>query len=142
MRIHEMGVDGLREEDQDIVLATFHAQRAAAEQWQQARVAFMTARLNAGRHPDTDPTFWDGYSAPVPPELPSERPRRAWIRARLDVFPFRVVSSLLLATATVGWLVLRHRARTRKPSPLDLDRALGSIPKTEPGRPGHRWNQV
>ncbi len=41
--------------------------RAEAELWQSERTAFMTSRLKAGRHPDTDPHFWDGYSPrPIP----------------------------------------------------------------------------
>lgn len=39
--------------------------RAEAESWQQARTAYMLVRLKAGRHPDTDSTFWKDYH-PVP----------------------------------------------------------------------------
>jgi len=35
--------------------------RASADAWQANRTAFMISRLQAGRHPDTDPRFWDGY---------------------------------------------------------------------------------
>ena len=44
--------------------------RAEADAWQVARTAFMTGRLNEGRHPDTDPHFWDGYTERPAPGLP------------------------------------------------------------------------
>jgi hypothetical protein len=43
--------------------------RQEAETWHKARTAFMVARLKSGRHPDTDPTFWQGYVSPAPPTL-------------------------------------------------------------------------
>ncbi len=47
----------------------YHHLRVEAEQWQQQRTAFMMPRLRAGRHPDTDPTFWQGYQNMPPPTL-------------------------------------------------------------------------
>ena len=35
--------------------------RAEADNWQKKRTDYMTARLTVGRHPDTDPTFWNEY---------------------------------------------------------------------------------
>ena len=32
----------------------------SAQAWRAEREAFVLAQLDAGRHPDTDPTFWDG----------------------------------------------------------------------------------
>jgi tetratricopeptide (TPR) repeat protein len=41
--------------------------RAAAERWQKDRTDYMMARLQAGKHPDTDPTFWHEWQpAPAP----------------------------------------------------------------------------
>jgi tetratricopeptide (TPR) repeat protein len=45
--------------------------RAEADTWQAARIAFMTRRLKEGRHPDTDPRFWDGYTERPAPGLPA-----------------------------------------------------------------------
>lgn len=50
--------------------AVYPKARRAADEWKAARDAFMLERLHAGRHPDTDPTFWDGFReipAPAPP---------------------------------------------------------------------------
>ncbi len=77
--------DALRASDPDLSLAAkalreqlesadpaafFERARAAADQWHAKRTAFMMAHLEAGRHPDTDPTFWDGYRESRPPSLP------------------------------------------------------------------------
>ena len=32
----------------------------------------MTRRLNEGHHPDTDPSFWNGYTEQRAPELPTK----------------------------------------------------------------------
>lgn len=55
--------------NRDNVKEKFSELRAAAEKWQAARTAFMEARLRAGRHPDTDPHFWDGYQDSPTPSL-------------------------------------------------------------------------
>ena len=46
--------------------------RAAADRWARAREDFVLARLRAGRHPDTDSSFWDDWDddaipMPTPP---------------------------------------------------------------------------
>ncbi|AGA28477.1 hypothetical protein [Singulisphaera acidiphila] len=45
--------------------------RAEADAWHTVRNAFMTRRLNEGRHPDSDPSFWDGYTELPAPKLPT-----------------------------------------------------------------------
>lgn len=55
--------------NQDNVTAKFNELRADAEAWQTARTAFMETRLRTGRHPDTDPHFWDGYEDSPAPAL-------------------------------------------------------------------------
>ena len=62
--------------------------RAEADAWHAARTAFMTKRLKEGRHPDTDPSFWNGYTERPAPGLPTKsvpdaynawrRPARGW----------------------------------------------------------------
>lgn len=49
----------------------FKRLRGEAEEWHQARVSFLSRRLEEGRHPDTDPNFWEGFIATPAPELPS-----------------------------------------------------------------------
>jgi hypothetical protein len=47
----------------------YHQLRAEAEVWQKNRTDYMMARLQAGRHPDTDPTFWNAWKETPPPSL-------------------------------------------------------------------------
>jgi hypothetical protein len=53
----------------DEIPAYFTAARAEADRWQEHRTAYMSDRLRTGRHPDTDPTFWNDYRD-TPPPLP------------------------------------------------------------------------
>jgi hypothetical protein len=43
--------------------------RKEAEAWHARRTAYMMERLTAGRHPDTDATFWADWRDPGPPAL-------------------------------------------------------------------------
>lgn len=49
--------------------ANFLRLRKEAEAWHASRSAYMMERLQAGRHPDTDPTFWADWHEPGPPPL-------------------------------------------------------------------------
>jgi hypothetical protein len=54
-------------QEEETIRSEYKRLREEAEQWSAARTGFMVARLRAGRHPDTDPHFWDGYvSKPAP----------------------------------------------------------------------------
>jgi hypothetical protein len=43
--------------------------REEADSWQKDRTDFMMVRLKAGRHPDTDSHFWDGYVSKPAPQI-------------------------------------------------------------------------
>ncbi len=49
--------------------AKYSELRTEADAWQKARATFMMQRLAVGRHPDTDPTFWNGYQPEPAPSL-------------------------------------------------------------------------
>ena len=89
--------------------------RAEADAWHAARTAFMTERLKEGRHPDTDPHFWDGYTERPAPGLPTisvPEAYHSWRRMRE-----RIVLLVVLGVPTflVVWLVGRSvRAWRRK----------------------------
>lgn len=52
----------------------FVAARAATNRWHDRRTAFMMSKLEAGKHPDTDKDFWEGYSeGSVSQTKPAER---------------------------------------------------------------------
>jgi hypothetical protein len=92
--------------------------RAEADAWQEARTAFMMERLKAGRHPDTDPQFWNGYTERPAPGLPATSVPMAynsWRRMRVRIVPLAVLG---VPAFLVVWLVGRSvRARRRKARP-------------------------
>lgn len=51
--------------------------RAEAEAWHQRRTEFMLSRLKAGLHPDTHPSFWEGYQDTPPPAVPLDDTKAA-----------------------------------------------------------------
>jgi len=55
--------------DRDKIQSEFRRLRLDADQWLSERTAFMVSRLKEGRHPDTDPHFWDGYVARPDPRI-------------------------------------------------------------------------
>lgn len=73
--------------------------RTEADDYQQRRTDFMMARLKAGRHPDTDPTFWNGYHDAGPPDPAIIRSwwfNNPWAAPLLRSFAIMAVASLLL----------------------------------------------
>ena len=49
--------------------ALFAQLRSEADQWNEARQDWMTAKLKSGAHPDTNADFWNGYRENAPPSL-------------------------------------------------------------------------
>src|SRR6185312_8181540 len=103
----------------DLLKSAFLDLRAEADAWQKARTAFMTERLKAGRHPDTDSNFWVGYKEQPAPSLPTQsvpaaaEARRA-LHVQLTLVLLICVPALLLALL-VGWrFTARKQARSRK----------------------------
>ncbi|MBI1375597.1 MAG: hypothetical protein GC159_23035 [Phycisphaera sp.] len=90
--------------------------RAAADQWLDRRTAYVLERLKAGRHPDTDPTFWDAWDdEPKLPEMPGLRSK---LVASVRHDPTTLTGSLMIAglVALLGGLYLRRRRRQRSAS--------------------------
>jgi len=115
---------------------SYKAGRQQGEERRRSREAFMLARLNEGRHPDTDATFWNGSESSfyrwergedteptrfIPPlTLPHvvAEPASPWW------FPLRglMVTAGMVAGALLIALRLRVRARPpRKPVPVDVE---------------------
>lgn len=91
--------------------------RSEADDWYAQRLAFMSQRLEAGRHPDTDPAFWDGYTAEPAPDLPSTsvpEAYSAWQERRIMLALLIVIGvPVLLVGLVIGvWLVRVSKART------------------------------
>lgn len=93
--------------------AAYKALRANADEYHRNRTEFMMARLKAGRHPDTDPDFWDGYVETERISLRQFEPfiPRKWYSSptAMLVISVAVISSPFVAL----YVVLRRRARFR-----------------------------
>lgn len=90
--------------------------RAEADAWQAARTAFLTKRLKEGRHPDTDPDFWRGYTEPPAPGLPTTSvpdAYNAWNTARMRRMLAVVIAVPVLSVGLLVWASARARARRR-----------------------------
>lgn len=108
--------------DKEAVKQAFAAIRAEADAWQKARLDFMRPRLEAGRHPDTDPAFWQGYAEAPPPSIPAvldsvvtSRRGRAAVRRRGEAVA--AVTALVVAVALPVSL-LRRRLRKGRGKPV------------------------
>lgn len=47
----------------------YYLLRQEADAWSEARTRYLTAQLQAGKHPDTHPGFWSGFAEPELPYL-------------------------------------------------------------------------
>jgi len=82
------------------VEAYFLEARALADEWHLRRTAYMLERLEAGRHPDTDATFWDAWDDE--PKLPAMPDRlslglRSGNNAAFDIAIFVSLGAIVLA---------------------------------------------
>jgi len=66
--------------------------RAEAERYNKQRTAFMMARLKEGRHPDTDPSFWQSWNEPAQPEV-----RDAPLLVRVRQYSIEITTAAVLA---------------------------------------------
>ncbi len=90
----------------------FQALRANADSYVKHRQDFMLVRLRQGRHPDTDPDFWNGYQ-PVPHYEPP------WLQDEFEhlVRSQKFVNGILFAVMIllgVGGLVVRDKVNKRR----------------------------
>ena len=103
-------------QNQAAIETVYKRLRTEAEEWQTHRTSYMMARLKAGRHPDTDKTFWKDWHDTKPPSLDvawySEREaksRNNSLRQMSDWFLAFVPLTLVIA----GTLVVLRRKRLR-----------------------------
>jgi hypothetical protein len=81
--------------------------RDAAESYRKAMLDYEVARLQQGRHPDTDPTFWADYKEPA---FPGYGMKRAGSGARPIVL-YLGLGLLALLALVCGFLASRARQR-------------------------------
>ena len=86
--------------------------RADAESWHVNRMAFMNGRLRAGRHPDTDSRFWEGYDEAPIPKLPSISLHEAYhANVNRRMRDFIVGCALIASLFVVGIVTVVYRTR-------------------------------
>lgn len=87
----------------------------------------MTKRMNAGLHPDTDPNFWNGYTATKPPALPRisvPDATKAWQAARnkrslMVILGIPALAALVVILRSIrAW---RQPRRSRKPTFVEFE---------------------
>lgn len=100
----------------------YAAARAEADAWSKARETYITERLAAGRHPDTDPDFWSQWKEPSQmPSLPNiDRFRRMQLISSIVsvvlILLVVVLPSFLIVRGIVR-SIRRRRARLRSAKP-------------------------
>lgn len=106
--------------EKEEVASAYKTLRAEAEKWQKTRTKYMMTRLQKGRHPDTDKTFWIEYSNSPAPSLQQLTPRAQprWWRAYFGN-QTRVMTTgffFLLALPFLLWLaeIYRYRRKRRR----------------------------
>ncbi|AGA28479.1 hypothetical protein [Singulisphaera acidiphila] len=100
-----------------LLTPTFTKLRAEADAWHTARNAFMTRRLNEGHHPDSDPSFWDGYTEQPAPELPTTSISKAANTSPASpdwTILFVVIGIPVLAVGLVAGSLVVRRAKARR----------------------------
>jgi len=81
--------------------------RDEAESYQTRRTAYMLERLKAGRHPDTDTTFWSQWHDAGPPSPAVIR--SFWFRNPWAAPLLRSFATVGIATIFLVWLTRRRR---------------------------------
>lgn len=96
------------------VKLSFRKLREEAESWHRVRTQYMTARLEQGRHPDTDPSFWSEWKErPMPRLDPQKVDKPLEIRGRWIVPTFIATFTVLVVVLFFAGRFLLRRFRLR-----------------------------
>lgn len=86
--------------------------KANGEAFRRYREEYMLARLKAGRHPDTDPTFWDEYRPPpLPSDLEGSWLDRVQMLSNASPAPFLMFFGVTTLVGLAVWKVSQMVAR-------------------------------
>ena len=88
--------------------------RAEADTWQKKRTDYMMPLLTAGRHPDTDPTFWKDYHDPGPPQISIPLERRFYLIFGSFLGMPEEISDVLWPLFILGLVLLARRSWIRR----------------------------
>lgn len=91
--------------------------REEADAWHKSRSEFMIAKLNAGKHPDTNKDFWDGYISSEP------KVQGVWFWKRQGFQISALITGILVALGATAFFVIRaiYRAHRPKKAPFNID---------------------
>lgn len=94
----------------------YKALRMNADEYHRNRTEFMMARLRSGRHPDTDPNFWDGYIETERVNLRQFEPfiPRKWLLSRNT---WVVLTIVVVSSPFVALYIFRRRKEKAKLPP-------------------------
>lgn len=110
-------------DDEKYLAPMFAKLRSEADAWHAKRIAFMTGRLKEGRHPDTNPDFWAGYTSGPEPSLPTKSAIDVLVqRARLS-YEIAELSILVIPILVLAFGVILWRRSRRKPVAVKDGRA-------------------
>lgn len=89
----------------------YRSLRSEADEWEKKRTAYMMARLSAGRHPDTDSTFWSDWhdSGPPVPAQPVGEMIRSAAAASVQTGVLFVTIPLIVAIAARSLSIRRRQ---------------------------------
>jgi hypothetical protein len=93
--------------DSNKLQTDFKTLRAEAEEWHAQRIAYMMPRLQAGRHPDWDETFWNEWQEPSAPSLYAPTAREQYTR-------YANIAAVMLGVLCVTFLALRFAKKRRR----------------------------
>jgi hypothetical protein len=91
----------------------FQRLRSEADAWHAKRTEFMLIRLKTGRHPDTDPQFWDGFAETPAPTVRSQ-PYLTTPRAGFVLMEIAFFSVLALIIGLPTFFIVRAVRRARR----------------------------
>ena len=83
--------------------------RIQADGWHKQRTAYMLERLEQGRHPDTDPTFWNQWQEPAPLDITMPPSQEEMMRTAFERLVMLVGG--LMICAIIGVFVWRRKKR-------------------------------
>lgn len=100
-------------DNQVVAIGAYYAEaRAEAEAWRAARNVYVAERLARGKHPDTDPGFWDEWVEPSrPPAMPAGTLVLGGAGIVAALIGFALIGfGVVVLTLVVVWRVTRRRA--------------------------------
>lgn len=99
---------------EDKMLQLYNALTQNGEKWHKHRTDFMLAQLKAGKHPDWDKSFWDGYAEVPRIDTAPYKSTRAELFQKKFMWLYLPYMLMAAIPTLIIWLIVRAmRRRTR-----------------------------